>query len=370
MKSVLEDDPTLMPPKSICKTCPSEEYKKVKNTNTKEPTTTRIMRLKSKNILKKEAKKEDKVKTKIKLIQEKMKKNKKKKDKKLKKEKEVKSPTREKRAAVRTPHEVCQLKGNGKWPDPTDCKKYYLCRNYNTAWAEIAHETCWQGSYFDKNEERCKYIGGNTDYECDESESDDLETTTLASSILSLNTSELAEINDEPDPEVLNTLSTCRPDYENNPDYIRCFDCDSKKEAQCNYRPANNSIDEVWCNVKKNKRCFSKAVYKAPNNMLQSFIRGCATLNELVGPNMIPTRNYTKGFCFKTSNTTKSCVILCESSFCNKEVTGRAGVRTSPTRPHALKLESTPSGAASAANSNKDQNIFNNFFYSLYNYLN
>jgi hypothetical protein len=138
----------------------------------------------------------------------------------------------------------------------------------------------------------------------------------------------------------MQTLSTCRPDYENNPDYIKCFDCNHKNNPRCNFRPSNSSSSQIWCNIKK-KKCFSKAVYKSPKNLLESFVRGCATVKELVGSNILIS-NSSRGFCYHNSNSTKACVIFCGSNFCNKEVTGRANSRVvtvRPIRPLALRLQ-------------------------------
>ena len=55
-----------MPPKSVCTSCPTQEYKTLKK---EKEQTTKVMRLKSKNIIKLEAKKVDKIQSKIKDIQ-------------------------------------------------------------------------------------------------------------------------------------------------------------------------------------------------------------------------------------------------------------------------------------------------------------
>lgn len=156
----------------------------------------------------------------------------------------------------------------------------------------------------------------------------------LKSSLLNLTSVDLS-VDDKEfnfDPELLKMQSTCSEDYESNPDYVKCYSCSSKNDLNCNLKPdLNYTTSDLWCNIKK-KKCFSKAIYKAPNNVLQSFNRGCATVDELVGLN-VPIRNFSKGFCFKNQNSTKSCVILCDSMFCNREVTGRASrVRVGPIR--------------------------------------
>ena len=70
VKSVLESDESLMPPKSICSICPDQEYKEIKNLKDQ---STKTMQLKSKNELKFVNKKGEKIQTKIKHIQQKMK---------------------------------------------------------------------------------------------------------------------------------------------------------------------------------------------------------------------------------------------------------------------------------------------------------
>ena len=84
VKSILENDPSMMPPAKICNSCPSKEYK------------------------------------------------------------DMKKKYRKKRSA----DEVCTEKGEGVWADPTDCTKYFVCRSMSTAWAEKKAEVCYTGSYF------------------------------------------------------------------------------------------------------------------------------------------------------------------------------------------------------------------------------
>ena len=149
------------------------------------------------------------------------------------------------------------------------------------------------------------------------------------------------------DLETLQTLSTCRPDYENNPDFVNCFECDSKNEPACNFRPSKSS-STMWCNIKK-KKCFSKAVYKSPKNLLESFVRGCSTVKDFVGSNILigskknESEIHKNIFCYHNSNLTKACIIFCNTSLCNKEVTGRANSRVVTVKqiqPEASKLES------------------------------
>jgi hypothetical protein len=95
VKSVLESDPSMMPPAKICSSCPNKEYK------------------------------------------------------------DVKKKYRKKRSA----DDVCTEKGEGIWGDPNDCTKYYVCRSMSTSWAEKKEETCYTGSYFDPKGGQCKWVG-------------------------------------------------------------------------------------------------------------------------------------------------------------------------------------------------------------------
>lgn len=97
VKSVLENDPSMMPPTKICSSCPNKEYKSVKKANKK----------------------------------------------------------RKRRSA----DEVCTEKGEGVWADPTDCTKYYVCRSMSTSWAEKKQEVCYTGSYFEPKAGQCKWVG-------------------------------------------------------------------------------------------------------------------------------------------------------------------------------------------------------------------
>lgn len=130
---MLENDANLMPPKSVCTLCPTQEYKELKK---QKEQTTKVMRLKSKNELKLEIKKVDKVQAKIKLIKQKIKeqkgkKNEKKEKKGLKeKSKENNRPSeviaRIKRLATGSAQVVCEEKGNGFWSDPVDCNAFHI----------------------------------------------------------------------------------------------------------------------------------------------------------------------------------------------------------------------------------------------------
>lgn len=41
--------------------------------------------------------------------------------------------------------DVCEELKDGQWPDPSDCKAYYLCRGVGTPWGEQKREVCYTG---------------------------------------------------------------------------------------------------------------------------------------------------------------------------------------------------------------------------------
>jgi hypothetical protein len=72
------------------------------------------------------------------------------------------------------PEDVCEELKDGQWPDPSDCKSYFLCRGVGSQWGEQKREVCYTGkksilfqsyislcigSYFDPNEKTCKWVG-------------------------------------------------------------------------------------------------------------------------------------------------------------------------------------------------------------------
>ncbi|CAF1127559.1 unnamed protein product, partial [Didymodactylos carnosus] len=114
VKAVLHGQLKLLPPEKLCETCPSKEYKDVKN---------------------------------IKKTTEKAK---------------SKKPSKTKRDATSeapSAEDVCEEHNEGSWPDPSDCTKYYLCRGVGTPWGEQKRESCYAGAYFEPNEKTCKWVG-------------------------------------------------------------------------------------------------------------------------------------------------------------------------------------------------------------------
>ena len=48
---------------------------------------------------------------------------------------------------VSAPEDVCEELKDGQWPDPSDCKSYFLCRGVGTQWGEQKREVCYTGSF-------------------------------------------------------------------------------------------------------------------------------------------------------------------------------------------------------------------------------
>ncbi len=45
------------------------------------------------------------------------------------------------------PEDVCEELKDGQWPDPSDCKSYFLCRGVGSQWGEQKREVCYTGTY-------------------------------------------------------------------------------------------------------------------------------------------------------------------------------------------------------------------------------
>ncbi|CAF0942106.1 unnamed protein product [Rotaria sp. Silwood1] len=118
IKAVLHGQLKLLPKEKICSTCPTNEYKNFKpNSQYQQPQTT---------------------------------------------EKPTKKPKITKRDVEGpTPEDVCEELKDGQWPDPTDCKSYFLCRGVGSQWGEQKREMCYAGSYFDPNDKTCKWVGAD-----------------------------------------------------------------------------------------------------------------------------------------------------------------------------------------------------------------
>ncbi len=44
------------------------------------------------------------------------------------------------------PEDVCEELKDGQWPDPSDCKSYFLCRGVGSQWGEQKREVCYTGT--------------------------------------------------------------------------------------------------------------------------------------------------------------------------------------------------------------------------------
>ncbi|CAF1651296.1 unnamed protein product, partial [Adineta ricciae] len=117
IKAVLHGQLKLLPKEKICSTCPTKEYKDFKPNSQSQPQTTA---------------------------------------------KPTKKPKKSKRDAEGpTPEDVCEELKDGQWPDPSDCKSYFLCRGVGSQWGEQKREMCYAGSYFDPNDKTCKWVGAD-----------------------------------------------------------------------------------------------------------------------------------------------------------------------------------------------------------------
>ncbi|CAF4455404.1 unnamed protein product [Rotaria socialis] len=120
IKAVLHGQLKLLPKEKICSTCPTTEYKNLKaNSNYQPPTTTPTEKTTKKAKLSK---------------------------------RDAEGPT---------PEDVCEELKDGQWPDPSDCKSYFLCRGVGSQWGEQKREMCYAGSYFDPNDKTCKWVGAD-----------------------------------------------------------------------------------------------------------------------------------------------------------------------------------------------------------------
>lgn len=118
-------------------------------------------------------------------------------------------------------------------------------------------------------------------------------------------------------------LYTCRAEpeipYEQNPDYVKCFSCESDSKqsaAKCKQTPKSDG-SSVWCNTKQQQTCYSKATYKGGE--LVSFARGCASLSDLeaLGGEQTGSGESAKVTCVKKANSSQTCYETCDRSMCN-----------------------------------------------------
>ncbi len=299
VKSVLENDPKLMPPSKICGSCPSTEYKKLKKKN------------------------------------------------------------RRRRETAETAEEVCTKNGEGVFEDPTDCTRYYICRSISSPWGEKKHEKCYTGSYFDKSGKQCKWVGeGN--YNCDnilgKSSGDDSDTNDGGENPKpEKSKSENAQDSDIVDDSEFPTSKkwfdlknaklipetvippeqyTCKaPKNENieqDIDYLKCFSCEDG--GKCSQYSNNATSSTSSCDSKTHK-CYSKALYNA-NNQMVSFTKGCAAIRDLEQllnqdfsqqsgadqSNDFESSQQKKKkqvMCVKKNKNMKVCYDVCDTNYCN-----------------------------------------------------
>lgn len=45
------------------------------------------------------------------------------------------------------PEDVCEELKDGQWPDPSDCRSYFLCRGVGSQWGEQKREVCYAGNW-------------------------------------------------------------------------------------------------------------------------------------------------------------------------------------------------------------------------------
>jgi hypothetical protein len=206
------------------------------------------------------------------------------------------------------------------WPHTEDCQKYYLCRSISTSWGEKKEEICYPGSYFDRALGQCKWVGDGN-YDCKEILEKNAEIENAING--KIDKTETNDLNSAEPSVIPESKYTCRTDtdeedYESNPDYAKCFTCEAEIDnpEKCNSKPNNQTSDTVWCNI-RNKKCFSKAVFKKSTNQLESFSRGCASVNELSKNKITQTVTNNRAVCIRDSGKSKTCFVLCDSSMCN-----------------------------------------------------
>ena len=307
VKSILEDDPSIMPPTNICDKCPTTEYKTLKKKTNKKK---------------------------------------------------------------RSVDEVCADKGEGVWIDPEDCTKYYTCRSMSTTWAEKKLEVCYVGSYFDTKLGSCKWVGvGNFDCATilgesgeggdkpaqkkkddkaeEETESDSTATGTDTvrnrQKIFYEGTSDKqsSPFGDLADSIMPRNLYTCKADqkieFDSLTDYVKCYSCESegKDIEKCKTEPTDSS-SIIWC-YQRTQSCYSKQLLNTTTTEIVSFSRGCASLTDLEaalqsstdGSQPLTTLAAARGGSARSNGTKtvtncvfrkdkpKTCYVICDSNLCN-----------------------------------------------------
>lgn len=262
----------------------------------------------------------------------------------------------------RSVEDVCKEKGEGVWPDLSDCTKYYTCRSMSTAWAEKKQETCYTGSYFDQAGGQCKWVGvgnfkcedilGKSDGEKKEDVERDTESKTESKDEKDGNSEngdtdvknrqkifyEVQASKQLADTIIPPSLYTCPADINaandgaSSGDYIKCFSCDAnsnlKNIPKCKNKPSTETTNVISCNSKTQK-CFSKSLFNVSNkNELIAFSRGCASLKDLESTASNEKNEAAESAdsgsneedakrCIQRTNTTKICFVVCNSHLCN-----------------------------------------------------
>ncbi|CAF1489957.1 unnamed protein product, partial [Adineta steineri] len=252
-------------------------------------------------------------------------------------EKTTKKPKKSKRDAdTPTPEDVCEELKDGQWPDPSDCKSYFLCRGVGSQWGEQKREVCYTGAYFDPNEKTCKWIGldklnceelvegyenpvagvtrssnkgddDDDDTDDDDSPSDAGPTKSKKESKGSSSSKSISILS-----RTTSEFETCTQEKAVEFDPVQgmlCYSCDSQKEnSDCQMNP--NQTTSTMCETKQ-QICYSKRTTNAAGKLLQ-FSRGCSTPPPSTGnltqqPQCLSSKAEGKTICVK----------YCQTSLCN-----------------------------------------------------
>lgn len=271
VKSVLENDPQIMPPTEVCRSCPNREYKTF-----------------PKNF-------------------------------------------RKKRSLA---SEYCKEKGEGTWADPLDCTKYFVCRSLTTSWAEKKHQSCWSGSYFDQTTNSCKWHG-KSNFDCEDLKNPPEEKIPEQAFSKNIQNPISEAYSAQSDTIIPPEFYTCRADNSETSEeveihHVKCYSCEGtgKNIKKCkNF--AENETNISWCS--KNQKCFVKAQYNmAKKNELSSYSRGCAFLSDLDPAKGETVNADLRGSTMASSSQNSNCVIkqnsairvcyeVCDEDLCNTQ---------------------------------------------------
>ncbi|CAF1473844.1 unnamed protein product [Rotaria sp. Silwood1] len=297
IKAVLHGQLKLLPKEKICSTCPTNEYKNFKpNSQYQQPQTT---------------------------------------------EKPTKKPKISKRDVEGpTPEDVCEELKDGQWPDPTDCKSYFLCRGVGSQWGEQKREMCYAGSYFDPNDKTCKWVGADK-LNCEElvegydnpvagvtqstsNDDDDVEDEDITDEMgistkkkLSKSSSSSSSSSNKAISILGRSMSeydTCTPEKSVEFDPVQgmlCYSCESQKEnSDCQLNP--NQTTTMMCESTQ-QICYSKKTINAVGKLVQ-FSRGCTM------PPLSTGNTTQEAQCLSSKAEGKTiCVKYCQDTLCNNQ---------------------------------------------------